>query len=201
MYLIYVLLIMRVCIVRVSQWKRRSIENYLIDDKTIYDLLRDDDISRQRIENRGEALNTLREIALAQLKDTVAKIIYCEIQFGELGPPPQKDLIGKSFDESSAILFARVALVQGQICSLREPEWCAEFKARCEAELAVQRSKWESDWKSLCDGKRFFRDLHSKFGVKVSLIRLKVRIMERLERERGEEWVLVESFLREALKP
>ena len=49
-------------------------------------------------------------------------------------------------------------------------------------------------------GKRFFRDLHSHFGVRVSLIRLKVRIMERLEREHADEWVLVESILRDALK-
>jgi hypothetical protein len=173
----------------------------LINDKVIYDLLRDDDISRQKIENRGETAIILRDISLAQLTDTVAKGIYSQIQFGELGPPQQKDLIGRSFDESSAILFARIAVVQGQICNVRESEWRAEFKARCETELALQHSKWESDWKTLCDGKRFFRDLHSKFGVKVSPIRLKIRIMERLERERGEEWVLVESFLRDALKP
>jgi predicted ATPase len=188
-------------LVRVNQWKRRTIENYLINDKVIYDLLRDDDISRQKIENRGEALRILRDIALTQLNDTVAKIIYSRFPFGELGPPPQRELIGKSLEESSAILFARIAAVQGQISSLRQSEWCADFAARCEAELAVQRAKWDSEWTVLCDGKRFFRDLHSRFGVRVSLIRLKVRIMERLERERADEWVVLESFLREALKP
>lgn len=62
------------------------------------------------------------------------------------------------------------------------------------------RPKWETDWISLCDGKRFFPFLHSRFEVKISPIKLKVRIKERLEYEKDEEWVVVDSFLKDALK-
>jgi hypothetical protein len=40
--------------VKVLQWKRRCLENYLIDEKIIYDLLSDKEISKDRIENRGK---------------------------------------------------------------------------------------------------------------------------------------------------
>jgi predicted ATPase len=187
-------------LVRVSQWKRRCIENYLINEKVIYDLLRDDGISRDKIEKRGEAAGIFHDIALSQLNDTIAEIVYKRLTFGNLGPPPHRDLFGKTFAESAAFLFSRLSIVQSQIANLRGAVWCAEFESRCEAEIAALRPKWEAEWVSLCDGKRFFRDLHSRFGVKVSPTKLKVRLMERLEREHADEWVLVESVLRDALK-
>jgi predicted ATPase len=187
--------------VRVSQWKRRCIENYLINETVIYDLFRDDEISRDKIDKRGEAGAILRDIALAQLNDTVATGVYKQMGFGTLGPPPQKELFSKSFAESGEILFDRISTIQQQICNLQKPAWRAEFEKRCDEELAALRPKWATEWILLCDGKRFFRDLHIQFGVKVSLTRLKVRIMERLERMHADEWVLIESILREALKP
>ena len=188
-------------LVRVTQWKRRCIENYLINDKVIYDLFRDDGISRHKIETRGEVPGIFHEIAMSQLDDTVAEIVCKRHVFGSLGPPPHRDLFGKSFAESAALLFQRLSSVQQQICNLEGPTWCAEFERYCEGERRILLPKWEAEWISLCNGKRFFSDLHSRFGVKVSPIKLKVRIMERLAREHADEWVLVESVLREALKP
>jgi len=167
----------------------------------IYDLLRDDGISRHRIETRGEVPGIFHEIAMSQLDDTIAEIVCKRHVFGSLGPPPHRDLFGKSFAESATLLFQRLSSVQQQICNLEGPTWCAEFERSCEEERRTLLPKWEAEWISLCNGKRFFSDLHSRFGVKVSPIKLKVRIMERLARERADEWVLVESVLREALKP
>lgn len=187
-------------LVRVSQWKRRCIENFLINDKVIYDLLRDDGISRDKIETRGEVPGIFREIALSQLDDTIAEIVYKRQVFGNLGPPPHRDLFHKTFAENAALLFGRISSAQQQVCNLQPLEWCAEFERSCQDQLVILRPKWEEDWISLCDGKRFFLDLHSRFGVKVSPIKLKVRIMERLAREKSEQWLLVESFLKDALK-
>jgi predicted ATPase len=187
-------------LVRVSQWKRRSIENYLINEKVIYDLLRDDGISRDKIEKRGEAASIFSEIALSQLNDTIAQNIFNRSEFRSLGPPPQRDLYGKTFVECGELLFRRISEAQSEICQLEGPAWCAEFERRCQGEIAVLRPRWEREWISLCDGKRFFRDLQIRFGVKVAPIKFKVRIMERLQREHSDEWVLVESILRDALK-
>jgi predicted ATPase len=188
-------------LVRVGQWKRHCIENYLINEKVIYDLLRDDGISKDKIETRGEVPGIFREIAFSQLDDTIAEIVYKRHVFGTLGPPPHRDLVGKSFAQSAALLFGQLYLVQQQVCNLQAASWCADFERSCREELALWRPKWEADWITLCDGKRFFHDLQARFAVRVSPIKLKVRIMERLSHWHADEWILIESVLREALKP
>jgi len=139
-------------------------------------------------------------MTLTQHNDTAVTNVYKKLEFGSLGPPAQKDLIGKSFAESADILFDRISSVQRQVCNLKKPDWCSEFVVGCEGELAALRQKWESEWISLCDGKRFFRDLYVRFGLRLSPLKLKVRIMERLEHARADEWFLVESILRDALR-
>ncbi len=186
--------------VRVSQWERRCIENYLINGKVIYDLLRDDGISWDRIENRGDVPAIFRDIALSQLDDTIAEIVYKKQAFGSLGLPPHRDLIGKSFAECGGLLFDRISAVQQQLGKIDGPTWRAEFEQSCQKHLVALRPKWQVEWIQLCDGKRFFRDLHFRYKVKVSPIKLKVRIMERLANERAEEWILVENVLKEALR-
>jgi predicted ATPase len=187
-------------LVRVSQWDRRCIENYLISETVIYDLLRDDDISQDKIETRGEVPAVFREIALSQLTDTIASIVFRRQVFASLGPPPQKELFGKSFAESAELLFNRISAVQGQICAMQRPSWSVDFQRACEIEQMQLRPKWEAQWITLCDGKRFFHDLQARYGVKVSPTKLKVRIMERLARERADEWVRVEGILKNALR-
>lgn len=56
------------------------------------------------------------------------------------------------------------------------------------------------DWQTLCDRKRFFRDLHAKFEVQVSHLKFKKMIAERMEREQSAGWVLVEKLVSEALR-
>ena len=137
-------------LIHVSQWKRRCIENYLINEKVIYDVLRDDGISREKIDNRGATAGILKDIAFTQLNDTATKNIYNRIGFGELGPPPQKDLIGKSFVENSAILFRRISVVQEQISKLQESTWRTEFEHLCEAEVMKLRQNWDAEWITVC---------------------------------------------------
>lgn len=188
-------------LVRVKQWNRRCIENYLINEKSIYELLRDDGISREKIDQRGVVRGILQEIALSQLDDTIIETVYREQKvFENPGPPPRRDLHGKSFAEGAMLLFDRISAVQQKVCNLQGPSWRAQFESACQKKRTELLPKWEADWVSLCDGKRLFADLQSRYGVKVSPAKFKVRIMERLERDGADEWVLVDSLLREALK-
>ena len=143
-------------LIRVTQWSRHCIENYLINENAIYEILRDDDISRDKIEKRGEVSAIFREIAFQQLNDTVATIVYKHMG-SHPGPPSQKELFNKSFAESGAMLFDRINRIKQQICNLQAPEWRADFEGRCEQQLSTLRPKWDVEWVSLCDGKRFFR--------------------------------------------
>ncbi|HTZ78858.1 MAG TPA: hypothetical protein VMC10_13160, partial [Stellaceae bacterium] len=141
-----------------------------------------------------------KEIALSQLEAEVAHAVYRSIEFENVGPPPRRELFGKSFSESAGLLFARILKLQGQISTLDEAKWQADFKARCETLHAQLKPKWEVDWLTYCDGKRFFLDLHRRYRLKVKPKRFKLRVMERMERDNAEAWILIESILRDALK-
>jgi hypothetical protein len=185
--------------VRVLQWKRRCIENYLIDPKIIYDLLNDLGISADRIERRGEALQRLKEIAFEQLRDIVGAAIYTSFNYENPGLRPQ-EIAGKSYFEMADQLFGRIEVIQGQVTQLSADAWKQSFVAQCGREEAASITQWETDWLTLCDGKRFFRDLQRRFGLKVSALKLKTMIVERMEKERSDTWLEIEQILTDALR-
>jgi len=175
------------------------IENYLIDDKIIYDMLSDREISKDRIENRGEVQKLFRDIAVSQLQEVIAVEAYHALAYDDLGLRP-KEILGKAYPEIADVLFSRVNVLKTQICGLVEADWKNDFISRCKAEHAKREAAWESDWLIHCDGKRFFRDLHQRYGVKISPLKFKKLIVERMQREQTDAWVLVEKLLSDALR-
>ena len=184
--------------VKVLQWKRRCLENYLIDEKIIYDMLSDKEISKERIESRGEVQASLKAIAVSQLKEAVGTDVYNGMAYENPGLRP-REIIGKTYAEMADVLFSRVGTLKNQICGLDEADWKNTFASECEAEHIKRLAVWEVDWLTLCDGKQFFRDLHQNYGVKVSPIKLKKMIVERMQREQTDAWVLVEKLLIDGL--
>jgi hypothetical protein len=186
-------------LVKVLQWRRRCLENYLIDQKIIYDLLNDKEISRDRIEQRGEVGTIFRDIAIEQLREVVARSVYESMSYEHPGIRP-REIRGKSYRDIGNVFFVRLQTMQGQLPELDDLQWCDDFVARCEAEHRQRLLTWETDWLTLCDGKRFFQDLHQRYGVKVSHLKLKKLIVERMERENSDSWVLVQQLLTDALR-
>jgi predicted ATPase len=186
-------------LVRVLQWKRRCLENYLIDEKVIYDLLRRQDVAVKSIPTRGEVPATFKEIAISQIPRIVIEKVYNQLHYENPGFRP-RDIMNKKFPEAASTLFARLATIQSQLCGLNVDDWCANFSTKCEEEYAKQRAIWEADWLSLCDGKRFFLDLHSQFEFRLSPQQFKKLIIEKMEREQSEGWVLVEKLLADAIR-
>jgi hypothetical protein len=185
--------------IKVLQWKRRTLENYLIEDKIIYDLFNDQEISKQKIDNRGEVQAVFKRIAVSQLQEAVATDVYNGMSYESPGLRP-REIVGKSYSEMAEVLFSRLGVLKGQICGLAEADWKKTFSVECETEHHRRQVVWDSEWLTLCDGKRFFRDLHQLYGVKVSPIKLKKMIVERMQREQTDAWVLVEKLLIEGLK-
>jgi AAA15 family ATPase/GTPase len=175
-------------LIKVLQWKRRCIENYLIDEKIIYDLLKDSDISKKRIDSRGEVL-----------QEVIAKEVYNQMNYENPGVRP-RELVGKTFDEIAIILFSRLKTIQDQINGLEKETWEDSFKSKCNLEYTKQKDKWDSDWIAQCDGKRFFFDLHKQYELKVSPIKFKKKIIERMLREKSETWIVIENLLKDALR-
>jgi predicted ATP-dependent endonuclease of OLD family len=99
---------------KVLQWKRRCIENYLIDDKIIYDLLNDREISKEKIDARGNVLRVFKEIAVKQLKEVVAEAVYTAMNYENPGLRP-REIIGRSYTEMADVLLTRLETIQNQL--------------------------------------------------------------------------------------
>ena len=186
-------------LVKVLQWKRRCLENYLIDEKIIYDLLREQDISKKSILSRGEVPAVFKELALAQLPTLAVQKVYTDSAYENSGLRP-KEVVGRNYADSAQILFNRIEEIQGQLCNLNRAQWCSDFEAKCEREFTLQLPKWEVDWLVLCDGKQFFKDLHSRFEAKISPLKLKKLIVENMEKGQVTGWVLVEKLIADAIR-
>jgi predicted ATPase len=186
-------------LIKVLQWNRRCLENFLIDEKIIYDILNDQEISQNKIANRGEVPSILREIAVSQLQEVVAGDIYKAMAFEGIGIRP-REISGKQYSTMADVLFSRLAILQGQISGLVEDQWKMDFVSRCQKEHQKRQAEWESNWTALCDGKRFFNDLHQRYGVRVSRLKLKKMIVERMAREKTDAWVIVHALLAGGLR-
>ena len=62
--------------VRVSQWRRRCVENYMIDVDVIAELLRDPYVTTKPIESAGEVHKLCRQIAFNQVQGIAAREVY-----------------------------------------------------------------------------------------------------------------------------
>jgi hypothetical protein len=186
-------------LVKVLQWKRRCLENYLIDEKIIYDVLNASDLAKKSIGARGEVPEIFKRIAIAQIPRRVVEKTYNLYMYENPGLRP-KEITNKGYIDARSVLFSRLSKLQAQIGLLKEKEWCEDFVSKCEDEEKKERATWEAEWLVLCDGKRFLRDIHMEFGVKVSLQKFKKIIVERMERDQSEGWVLVEKLLLEAIR-
>jgi predicted ATPase len=180
--------------VRVLQWQRRCLENYLIDVDTLTDLLQDSEVLPVPLSSLGEVNKLLQEIAFSQLDDVIAKAVYTEYTFEDPGIRVP-EIQGKDIEEIAGILFSRLKRI-GQQTSGLAADWKESFESECHRRKKEILAVWEVKWHEQCDGKRLFRDLHRKLRFRISSRRLKKRVIQEMARNQTEAWRSMESLLK-----
>ncbi len=178
--------------VRILQWSRYCIENYLIEPEIIYFFLRDRDIAVESMETVGEALPVLKALAFEQIAELAARETFSEMNFNDPGLP-NSVVRGASFEAISEVAFARLASISAQIgTSLDEKQWRGEYQVRCASNAARLRDEWENNaWILKCNGKRVFSDVQAKFRLKISSTRFKQRVLQEMRVRGTENWKLI----------
>jgi hypothetical protein len=184
--------------VRVLQWSRRCLENYLLDFNALTDLLKEQGIAGKPVRNVGQLQSILKRLAKEQLNGLVAKSVYEKYAFENPGLRPQ-EIEGKTFAEISSVLFKRLQTVKKQLEPLVESDWNHYFLAECEQMKESQEEIWDAKWIEDCDGKRLFKDLQKELQIRMSLQHFKRLVMTQMRNERSEDWRTVESRLKELL--
>ena len=185
--------------VRVLQWNRRCMENYLIDIDVITELLKMPDITNSPKSDQGEVSTILRNLALSQLDAIVAKEIYQSFDYKS--PLLRAEDLGKqSLQEIASSLFIRLSLAKESLKFQSEEEWETQFYASCTKRRKELELIWEAKWKELCDGKRLFEDFQKLGILRISNPLFKRKIIQQMKSVSSENWRLAESLLKELIK-
>jgi hypothetical protein len=180
--------------VKVLQWDRRCLENYLIDPDIISSLLMDSEIVKIPYTNHGEVSKLLKDLAFKQLDEVATRKIYRDYAFESTGI--KKDEIkGKAISEISDTLFTKLQKIQTQISPLKESEWKTTFETKAKEERSQLETIWDIKWMNDCDGKRLFDDLQSSVQLKMSLRRFKTRIIKDMAINQTELWTITRALL------
>jgi predicted ATPase len=183
--------------VKVLQWDRRCLENYLIDFDILTDLLKDSEITSKPLTNKGELVQILKRLAMSHLDDVVVEQIYSELHYSGVGRRAS-DVTGKGFGNSASALFDRIETSKNELKSLDRNSWEVSFIAACEKRKAELLPEWDSNWRNLCDGKRLFKELQQEIQINMPLLSFKKRVMihMRAESPPSESWRAVDGLLK-----
>ncbi|ADE12417.1 ATP-dependent nuclease [Sideroxydans lithotrophicus] len=183
---------------KILQWGRRCFENYLIDIDILGDLLMDSEIVKNPLKNLGEVSKLLRDLALGQLDDFVAKQIYSSYKYTDPGIRAA-EIQGKKLDDISEMLHVRLLEIMKQTTSVDQSNWKNDFLNKCTEEREKLSNVWETKWQDECDGKRLFSELCQQVQPKMGPRKFKIRVMTEMRLRPSDNWRAVNGLLAELL--
>ena len=184
--------------VKVLQWDRRCLENYLIDLDAVSNLLMDESITKKPFTNQGDVSKLLRELAFQQLDEVAVKRVYTRFNFDDVGLR-KDDVMNKKIEDSSKFLLDRITKVKDQLCSVDITNWHSNFTKEVEDEKKQLEGIWESKWQQDCDGKRLLEDLKTKVQLNMNIKQFKIRLMKELMINKYSTWTTLESQISKLL--
>jgi len=181
--------------VRVHQWDRRCLENFLADVDVLADLLQSPEVVRQvTVTNTAEVKKILRELAMSQLDEFAANRVYAGYGFESPGIRAS-EITGKNLAEISEVLVARLEEIKKQSSAVAA-DWKSKFVADCEKLKLELQQRWDTSWEKDADGKKLFRDLQRRIEhLKLSSDKLKKRIIVEMSRKKTKNWLALEKQL------
>ena len=183
---------------KVLQWKRRCLENFLLDVDCVANLLMDNDILSDPFDNVGDVTRLLRSLAWDQLDERSVRAAYARYTFQGLGLR-KADVEKKTPIEASKALLQNLITAKNQLDAIDISQWQNDFEKQVTSERSQLESKWDATWQQDCDGKRLLEDLYKRKKFKMPLKKLKVRLMREIAHERAESWNAIENELKNLL--
>lgn len=182
--------------IKILQWERRCLENYLIDLDVITDLLMNREITREPFANLGEVNVFLKSLALQQIDEIAARHVYLNYGFENAGFRPS-DIKGQEPEAIVRNLWARLAQVKEQMAELSEAVWKEDFENARVKKASELRAIWNIKWEEECDGKRLFQDIGARGHLKMSVRSFKKRVATEMRNKQSANWRVVMSLLRD----
>lgn len=184
--------------VKIIQWKRHCLENYLIDEEIIWRLLTDNKICKDAERSLGDVSQLLKELAKEQLNSIVAKEIYQE-SFPKLRNVKPHQFETSNFEQVAMETFNCISEYKLEISTIKEEAWKSVFIEKCNKLKAEKEKEWDVLWKERCDGKRLFSSLQQSAKLSISNIEFKRKILSEMRTHKPDAWLLAENLLKDAV--
>ncbi len=184
-------------LVKVLQWDRYCLENYLIGRKELFDEL--SELGVKDLGSRGTFEKKIKEIALQQLNEVVAKEVYVKESPESVGHR-SKDIEGKTFEEIAGILSSRLETLKSEMQSYDNSEWKSQFIEKCNSKHSELLPLWSESWVKQVSGKRLIDDLYREYTIHIPKLTLKRKLAKRIKIDKTEDWTLVKSKIIDALR-
>lgn len=182
--------------VKVSQWDRYCLENYLIEKKILFDQIKLN--STNPPDNRGDFDRKLKELAFEQKINFVVNSVYSPLEPDNPGFR-QKEGKGKSYEEIADILVDRLINIAGQVHNIKKNVWVPSFLTKCEKIDKLTTSDWEDKWEKKCNGKDLIDALYREYKINLPKLEFKKKMISQMRLDKSDNWRVIESILRESL--
>ncbi len=183
-------------LVKVIQWDRYCLENYLLNIQVLYDVLNAAPKDGE-LPDRGEFNSRVKELALEQLMPLAARQAYEPDR--PVSPGLTNEDVRDSFQEMADILSDKLGELKGAVSTLDLNAWNNEFLARCSQVHAELASDWDSDWRLKCNGKVLLERVFREYTVNRDRRELKKELARGIREQQSPEWQAVDKMLREAV--
>lgn len=179
--------------VKVRQWDRYCLENYLLDSDIIYDVSNANGF--KNVPSRGALKKMLRDVSLAQLQRVIAREVYSNLEPdnpGYRGDVDKQD----DYSEMGNVLAERLASIKEQLADLDTSEWVRDFEMQCKALHDSRKAQWITNWPKLADGKSVLNEVYNHLEPTVNFLNFKRQIASKMASKQWASWQEVDDVLR-----
>lgn len=160
--------------VRILQWERYCLENYLLDDTPIYEVTRE--FAKNKPASRGEFDRFMRNSALKQIEVAVAKKVYSTLEPENPGLIP-KEIKGKSIEQIADVIASRIERIRDQLSAFDKSSWTASFVAAASEQRESMTADWDKHWQVKADGKKIIDAIFEEYKLNIDKSSFKRKVM------------------------
>lgn len=183
--------------VKVRQWNKYSLENYLLDPNLIYDVAKANNF--KHVPSRGILRTKLQAIALDQLQGVIAREVYAD---AEPDNPGFRSEVAKNttYSDMGEELVTRLVSIKDELADLEPASWVEQFVALCEAKDREQRKDWRDNWETRANGKLVLNEIYKQLGPTIGFLDFKRQIASAMQVKNTQNWQEVDRVLASALQ-
>lgn len=186
-------------LIRIAQWDRYCIENYLLDADVLTDVLKAADRVGQPVGSIGEMQRRLKRLALQQVNSLAARATYDGYHYPGTGARTS-DLNAADIATMADRLFDRLEDAQAVYGQIALSKWKNEYIGKAEAAATDLRKTWATRWRELCNGKLLFTDLQRELQIGLNPRRFKKLVVQEMRIRETDDFCAMRRIVELALK-